>query len=48
MLNKYFWNTEKQMSGCTDDARRLWKPTECCVKASLITYPDSWEYWCVV
>jgi len=27
MLNKYFWNTEKQMSGCIDNAGRLWKTT---------------------
>jgi len=37
----------KQISGCADDTRRLWKTTECCkrarncIKESLIIYSDS-------
>ena len=43
----------KQISRCADNTRRLQKTTECCrrvrecIKESLITYLDSWEYWCV-
>jgi len=45
---------EKWMDRYADNARRLWKTTECCRrveeygKASSITYPDGWEYWCAV
>jgi len=49
VLSKYFWSTEKWISRCTDNTRRLWKTTESCrrarkcIEVSLITYPDSWS-----
>ena len=50
VLSKHFQTMKKQVSGCVDNTRRLWKITKCCkrarecIKVSLITYPDGWEY----
>ena len=52
ILSSNFWSVGKWISRCADDTRRLWKTKECCrrarecIKESLITYSDSWKYWC--
>ena len=51
VLSRYFWSVENQINKYVDNTRKLQKTTECCkkvkeyIKESLMTYPDSWEYW---
>jgi len=52
VLSRYFQNIEKQIIRCVDNTGRLQKTTEYCrrarecIKESLITCLDDWEYWC--
>ena len=53
VFSRCFQSIEKQISRYADNTRKLWKTTVCCrkarecIKESLITYSDSWEYWCI-